>query len=328
MEKKYKKKFLLILIIFLSIFNLYSNNLNLVYASADTIYLGGYPAGFCLETKGALVVSLCDVITPDGLKSPAKDAQIEVGDKIISIDEKQINNASDIASAINSCEKINAKVKRNGEIIEKTIFPAVDMGGEYKLGVFVKDEICGIGTITYIKNGRFASLGHPISDNEGILEVSGGSVYNCSIIGFVKGQRGNPGELKGVFIKNNIKATIDKNQENGVYGCVVDKISNDLKEIEIGEAKVGNASIFSTINGSSPKEYSISIIKVDDNLSNKNFVIKVTDDELLNQTGGIVQGMSGSPIVQNGKLVGAVTHVFINDPSRGFGIKINNMINN
>jgi len=329
MGKTYLKKFLIIFIFVFSVVCSNSVKSFFVYADSNKIYLGGYPAGFSLQTNGALVVSLCDVVTNDGLKSPAKDASIEPGDKILSINGHKIFNANDIATSIKLNDIVFVEFQRNDEIIQKTLYPAVDLSGEYKLGVFVKDEICGIGTITFIKDNRVASLGHPVMDQDGILNIRGGNIYSCSIIGFVKGSRGMPGELKGVFIKKDVKASIDKNLENGVYGELIGNFDyNNLVEIDIGEAKIGDASIFSTIKGSTPKEYSISIIKIDNSSINKNFVIKITDDELLNETGGIVQGMSGSPIVQDGKLVGAVTHVFINDPTRGFGIKIDNMLNN
>ena len=161
------------------------------------------------------------------------------------------------------------------------------------------------------------------------IDIFGGELYNCSITGCVKGERGKAGELRGVFVKNDPIGVIDKNLISGVYGQLSEDFDKtNLTQIEIGKASIGDACIYSTIDNNEPKRYSISIIKVDDFQDNKNFVIKVTDKDLLETTGGIVQGMSGSPIVQNGKLVGAVTHVFINDPTRGFGINIFNMINN
>ena len=158
---------------------------------------------------------------------------------------------------------------------------------------------------------------------------TGGKLFGCAITGFIKGEFAKPGELKGVFNKENQIGLIDKNTETGVYGSLIKGYNlKKYKKIELGEGKIGNASIYTTINGSVPKEYSISIVKIDTtDKSNKNYVLKITDKELLMETNGIVQGMSGSPIVQDGKLIGAVTHVFTNDSSRGFGISINNMIN-
>jgi len=299
-------------------------------AASETVYLGGMSAGFSLKTKGAEVVGTCDVITENGLRSPCKDSGIEVGDRIMSINNAKINSVEDIEENITGKTTVIIDLIHNGENVIKTVQPAKDINGRYKLGVFIRDSISGIGTITYIKNDRFASLGHPVLTDRGeLLDIAGGELYNCNITGCIKGERGKAGELRGVFLRTNPIASIDKNSQCGVFGKISDDFDRTkLVEIEIGHAEPGNASIFSTINGGEVKEYSISIIKADNYGANKNFVIKISDNELLDATGGIVQGMSGSPIIQDGKLVGAVTHVFINDPTRGFGIDIDNMINN
>lgn len=177
---------------------------------------------------------------------------------------------------------------------------------------------------------RFASLGHAVADSTGkLMDVDKGSIFQCSIVNVVKGERGRAGELKGLFLNDKSIAAADTNCATGVYGNFNKSYdTSSLKSMRIGEdAQPGKASIFTTIDGVSPKEYSVSIVKVDEgNKQNKNYVIKVTDKELLERTGGIVQGMSGSPIVQDGKLIGAVTHVFLNDPTRGYGISIANML--
>ena len=326
MKKKISLFCLLISLLLLSF-----SSVSTVYAVAeDQVYLGGMPAGFTLSTRGAYVVGVCDVVTENGIVSPSKDSDIRVGDVILYIDGYAINNSSDIETGISGRDCVTAEIVRDGDNVKKLLKPVIDMSGHYKIGVFVKDSVSGIGTVTFIKGNRFASLGHPvINDNNEIIKITGGEVFDCRVTGVVKGERGKAGELKGVFLKNNSIATIDKNLESGVYG----KLKGDfdysiLKKIEIGTAEIGSASIYSTINGVVPKEYKISIVKTDNFSETKNFVIKIDDENLLNETGGIVQGMSGSPIVQGGKLVGAVTHVFINDPTRGFGISINNMIDN
>ena len=325
-----KLKFRIISIIFSLCFILsLSNTVAYANESEDCVYLGGMTAGFSLFTRGAEIVGVCDVLTENGLCSPSKEIGIKEGDLLLKLDDKQINNALDIKNYLSNKDMI-IEYQRNDQIFIKTIRPAKDINGNYKLGVFIKDNISGIGTITYIKNNRFASLGHPVVDAEtNQVDIFGGELYNCSITGYLKGQRGKAGELRGVFIKNEPIGRIDKNIISGVYGQLNENFDkSELKKVDIGKATVGDAYIFSTIENNETKKYSISIIKIDDNVDNKNFVIKVTDKDLLESTGGIVQGMSGSPIVQNGKLVGAVTHVFINDPTRGFGINIYNMINN
>lgn len=327
-----KKIFLCLSLLFLILLYPILSPCDIVYANSDRkIYLGGIPAGFSLETKGAYVAGVCDVVTQDGVKSPSKDAGIVLGDYIISIDGVEVNSAFDIEKAVVSDGYKDVLIDRCGIIMKKSVMPAKDLGGKFRLGVFVRDSVSGIGTITFFKDGKYASLGHPVLDDNGlVLSVLKGNVYPCEITGYIKGERGIPGELKGVFIKNSSIGNIEKNIRNGVYGKLEESFDfSDKTEIEVGEAKIGKASIFTTIEGDKSQEYSISIVKTDGDVgANKNYVIKVTDKTLLDKTGGIVQGMSGSPIVQDGKLVGAVTHVFINDPTRGFGISIKNMINN
>ena len=321
-----KRRFFCFLLLIFCLFS-FVNKVT-VYAD-EQIYLGGMPAGFSLESRGAYVVGLSDVITEEGIKSPSKDKGIEIGDIILSINSIDVNNALDVSNAlINGDEKILI-VKRGRENLIFNVKPEKDVSGIYKLGVFIRDNINGIGTITYIKGNKFASLGHPVIDDTGeIMDVLSGTLFNCNITGCVKGERGKPGELRAVFLKTKNLGTIESNTDCGVYGTVdLDQFDKSkLIKVEKGEAKVGNAFIYSTVFGSEPKEYSISIIKVDESNETKNFVIKITDKDLLEITSGIVQGMSGSPIIQNGKIVGAVTHVFINDPTRGFGISIENML--
>ncbi len=324
MKGKFKFLSIIIAVLICFSFNSYKN----VYANED-IYLGGMPAGFTLSTRGAEVLGVCDVVCDNGLVSPLKEIGVKEGDIIYKINGQDINSALDIKNALKNDENAIIEYSHAGQTIIKHVKAVKDINGNYKLGVYIRDNISGIGTITYIKGNKFASLGHPvIDDNGGILEICSGKLYNCSISGYIKGVRGRAGELKGAFIRNNAIATIDKNLDSGVYGSITNNFdTSNLIKVELGVAKMGDACIYSTIDGCVPKKYDISIIKVDD-YGNKNFVIKINDEELISKTGGIVQGMSGSPIIQNNKLVGAITHVFINDPTRGFGIKIDNMINN
>lgn len=305
------------------------------YANAETatkIYLGGFPAGFNIYTKGAFVAGLSDVITENGIESPAKDAGIHVGDVILYLNGAEINNAKDIENTLKTAKsgKITVIYLRNGDENSTEILPAEDLSGIKRLGIFVRDNFNGIGTVTFINGERIATLGHPVLGEYGeIMQITGGEIYKSDITGYVKGERGTAGELRGIFLKNQSIAKIDKNCLYGVFGNIAENFDKStLTEIEIGDAQIGCASIFTTIDGTEPKMYDISIVKTDTLFSDtKNYVIKVSDKDLLETTGGIVQGMSGSPIIQNGKLVGAITHVFINDPTRGFGISVKNMIN-
>ncbi|MBO5927348.1 MAG: SpoIVB peptidase [Clostridia bacterium] len=303
-----------------------------VFAYSDNyVYLGGFPAGFSLNTKGALVLDVGDVVTKNGVISPSKTGGIEPKDIILSINGLEVNNPTQIEKALKNSGENIVEILRDGEISFLNVETALDLSGNKKIGVFIRDAVSGIGTVTFIDNDRFASLGHPVVNENGkLIEITGGNLYGCVITVRVKGEKNKPGELCGTINKAFKIGEIDKNLPQGVYGTISSNFNkNKLIKIKTGKAKAGKAYIFSTVNGIKPEKYSISIVKSENgNLNGKNFVIKINDEKLLDLTNGIVQGMSGSPIIQNGKLVGAVTHVFINDSSRGFGISIENMLNN
>lgn len=300
-----------------------------VYAK-QVYYIGGQTAGFILNEDGVDVLAVTDVLTEKGISSPAKEADIRLGDILLTLNDNKIKSGLDLERILSEYnnELLTAKIKRNDKVILKDIVPVKDINGKYRLGLIVRDAVTGIGTITYYdSNGNFSALGHPIyRDGYDLLEISGGKIFSCMIIGVDKGVKGYTGELKGVFSPSDEIGIITSNTNVGIKGKSTEKISD--KEAEIGKAKQGSASIYCCVDGNEVKEYSVSIVKTDYNdKSNKNFVIKITDKQLVEKTGGIVQGMSGSPIVQNGKLVGAITHVFVNDPQRGYGIAIEKMIN-
>ncbi len=323
--------FLLSLLCALTVLFSFNFNISVKVLAEEKIYLGGFPAGFSIDTKGAYVVGISDVVTLNGIKSPAKDIGIQAGDIILSINGTETNTAYDVGEAIKDGKNSIIIIDRNGKKIIKELIPEKDSCGEYKLGVFIKDGMNGIGTITFIKGNKFASLGHAVINEKGnIIDILGGNLYNCYISNVIKGERGNPGELCGNFNKDNCIGKIAVNTACGVFGSLNKNFDySSLSEIELGTPKSGDAEIISTIEGDTPKKYSVSIVKYDNNATdNKNFVLKITDKTLVEKTGGIVQGMSGSPIIQNGKLVGAVTHVFINDSTRGFGISVYKMLNN
>ena len=301
-----------------------------VYAEVlndTTVYVGGFSAGFNFNTRGANVVGLCDVVNEKGVFSPSKDGGILIGDIILCIDNIEVNTANDIEKTIKNDDVKCLKVKRSENVIELQVKPVKDISGKCKIGVFIKDGINGIGTVSYIKGNTICTLGHPVLDeNNKILSIIGGEIYKCNITGCVKGEKGKPGELRGVICKKENLATIIKNSSTGVYGVIKEDMNlSKIEKVKTGDGVVGNAVIRTTITNET-KDYDIQIIKCDfSDWNSKNYVIRIIDETLLDATGGIVQGMSGSPILQNGKLIGAVTHVFINDPTRGFGISFNQM---
>ncbi len=306
-------------------------------AATAKYYIGGMTAGFMLSAGGAEVIGLSEVSAEDGLHRPAEDAGIRVGDTIVAVDGIHTKTIGDLNAALERSggNEVMILVRRKGDTAQIPITPVKDKkSGNYKIGVLIRDTLAGIGTVTYIdrESYRFGSLGHSVcDDNHNLLEISDPKVYLCSVIGVTKGIRGKAGELRGLFVNDTVLAKADFVNETGLYGTFEKNYDFSRCELvetaPISEASIGKAIIYSTVDGVCPQKYEISIAKVDEhNRDNKNFVIKVTDERLLDETGGIVQGMSGSPIVQNGKLIGAVTHVFLNDPTRGYGIGIEHMI--
>ncbi len=324
---------------FLLVFCIFPFGENTIRAEAadGKYYLGGITAGFLLNAGGAEVIDLSDVVAENGKFSPARDAGIRAGDCICAVDGVKIKSIQDLNDAMNRSDgkEIKVVLRRGGETAEVTLQPVKEKkSGKYKIGVLIRDTLSGIGTVTYIEKGtgRFGALGHKVADeNNNSLEISDAKVYLCSIIGVNKGARGKAGELRGLFMNDKPIAKAENIRDTGLYGTVENYDLSNCELVDIAplsEATIGKAFIYSTVNGITPKKYEIAIAKVDaGNRDNKNFVIKVTDEALIEETGGIVQGMSGSPIVQNGKLIGAVTHVFINDPTRGYGIGIEKMLN-
>ena len=293
-------------------------------------YLGGQVAGFVLKEDGATILSISDIFSEDGIFCPGEDAGLKSGDKILSINGKKIDSYSIVEEELKKYKSgaMILEIERCDQKYIKEIQPIKDINGKYKLGLIIRDAITGIGTITYTNSlGEFSALGHPVIEKDDIYNIVGGSIYKCKVLGVLKSKKGIPGEIKGLFVENKSIGSITCNNKNGIKGKF--KQYQSGKEVQLGTAQNGKASVFCTIEGDIVKEYKISIIKCDyNNKQNKNFVIKIDDENLIDKTGGIVQGMSGSPIVQNGKLVGAVTHVFVNDPQKGYGISIDSLISN
>ena len=297
---------------------------------------GGNAFGIKFFTDGIIVIGLSDVKTKEGSVSPGRLAGIEPGDIIKEINGEKINNSEDFIKKIDGFggKEIKLVVNRDGNDLEIPIKSVLSQEtNTYKMGLWVRDSTAGIGTVTFIDcdSNIFAGLGHGICDSDtGILMPLGtAAIVDVTINGINKGKVNAPGELKGSF-SNVREGFLTANTHVGVFG-LFDRLPEDtLPAIPIGlkgEVVPGEATILCTLNGAQPQEYKIEIIKINKMDSDtKNILIKVTDEKLLEQTGGIVQGMSGSPIIQNGKLIGAVTHVLYNDPTKGYGIFIENMI--
>lgn len=326
----------------LKLFNIFT--IKSFYANLDEteLYVGGDIVGFSLNGDGVVIIAFGNVETKNGSLNTTKNSNLKKGDIIIEIEGEQVSSVADICRIANKDENkdkaLQIKYKRNGKIEETTILSALDQNSKiYKIGLWVKDDVSGIGTLTFVKksNNRFGALGHPICDNDTktIYNIESGEMYPCTVLGLKKGTKGKAGELRGLFIqgKNNKIGIVDKNTEYGVFG----QMTKDYSKKEVLTAggrlyaKPGKAVIRTSVDGENAKDYEIEIVKTNYQSSDneKSMVIKVTDKELLNKTGGIIQGMSGSPIIQNGRIIGAVTHVFINDPTKGYGVYLDWMIN-
>ncbi|KMT21359.1 SpoIVB peptidase [Clostridium cylindrosporum] len=303
---------------------------------------GGKPVGIKLLTEGIIVVGFSDVETKNGKKeSPGVGAGIEIGDILLEANGEELVDINTLSNTISKSKGkiVKFKIKRKDSIISKSINPIEsDESSQYKIGLWVRNSTSGVGTLTFYEenSGKFGALGHPINDVDTgkMLSIKEGSTYNAKIISVEKGEKGKPGELRGVFTEKDKVGSLNKNTFSGVYG-ISPEMWSDLqskKAIPIArqsEVKEGPAKILACVDGTETKEYDIIIERLNSQTkpSPKSMIIKVIDNELLEKTGGIVQGMSGSPIIQDGKLVGAVTHVFVNKPNMGYGIYIEWMLN-
>ena len=299
---------------------------------------GGNVIGIKLYTKGALVIDVARFERADGaIVAPATDAGLKPGDIILNINGIEIEDSLHLMNVVSENGEMEnvLNVQRNDKIFETKILPQLDKtSGKYKMGVWVKDSAAGIGTMTFYnpETGRFGALGHSITDSDigTSYSVKSGSIENVYVNTVVKGEKGIPGELKGVFSGDSeIIGTVTENNANGIYGMMLNIENKETMKIASRwDVREGAATILSTVEGGNVENFNIEIQKVmyNSGKSSKSMIIKITDERLIEKTGGIVQGMSGSPIIQNGKLIGAVTHVFVNDPARGYGIFIDNMI--
>ncbi|MBC8590563.1 SpoIVB peptidase [Lachnospiraceae bacterium NSJ-29] len=326
---------------FLGLIPVKNYNVNIV--NRPELIPAGNSIGVSINTKGVLIVAITDVIDIEGNRiSPAKDAGLKVGDSIVKINNEKIVTAEQVVSILNNVkeEKVRITVLRNKGEFDTVAVPVQSLqDNSYRLGIWVRDKTTGIGTLTYynMNNNTFGALGHGITDVDTgeLLEVENGLVMKARVSDIQQGKKGDPGEIKGVFYKTDqVIGDIKLNNEFGIYGNLKDEyVDKELeKPMKIAfkdEVEEGKAHILTTLDDNKIDKYEIEILKTtrQDKVSQKSMVIKIKDKRLLNKTGGIVQGMSGSPIIQNDKIVGAVTHVFVNDPTKGYGLYIEWMLN-
>jgi len=298
---------------------------------------GGQTIGVELKTEGVLIVGLADIINTDKLSvSPAKIAGIQIGDKILSIDSMDIESTDEILKYTENEGVRNYifKIEREGKILNFSITPVkIFKSNEIKFGFWARDDIAGIGTVTFVdpKTGKFSAIGHGISDSDTgeLIDIESGTISKANITSIKLGKKGEPGEIIGYILKDEDSlGTVENNTDFGIYGKINESsigfFSTNL--IEVGrkeEIRLGHAEIYSCVNNET-QIYDVEITKIfyQNKPDEKSFVIKIVDKDLLELTNGIIQGMSGCPVIQNNKMVGAITHVFMNDPTKGYGIYI------
>lgn len=302
---------------------------------------GGQSVGVKMDVRGVLIVGLEEIDSQEGERiNPGLLSGLQIGDTIMEIDGTPVYRAEEVQELVNSIQDtVMLKIKRNDEVLNIKTNPVCSAeDGRYKLGVWVKDKTAGIGTLTYYdpSNSTFGALGHGIVDPEtnSILSVETGLLLESQVQEVSEGKSGEPGEIKGIFYHTrNPLGSLTHNNGFGVFGTAYHPLENPLysKPLAIGtreQVELGDAYILSTLSNNEIKRFDIEIEKIEeqDDPEGKSMVIRVTDEELIEESGGIVQGMSGSPIIQNDRIIGAVTHVFVNDPERGYGIFIEWML--
>ncbi|MCF2641947.1 SpoIVB peptidase [Roseburia hominis] len=306
----------------------------------QSVVPGGEPIGIYVQTDGVLAIGTGNVTGFDGVKKEPAASLIKSGDYICAVNGEEIETKEQLVEKVNQygADKIDLYVRRNEEYIDVFVTPVLAKEGGYKLGIWVRDDLAGIGTMTYVSDDlSYAALGHGVNDADtsSLLEMKDGSLYQTTIVDIVKGENGTPGELTGVinYRKEYYLGSVTSNSEVGIAGKLdaLPVSMQENKSIPVGlkqEIQPGDAEIICNLNGER-KAYTILINEVNysDTRDKREIVFTVTDEELLSATGGIVQGMSGAPIIQNGKIIGAVTHVYINDPTKGYGIFIEEMLN-
>ncbi len=297
----------------------------------------GHTVGIKLFSQGVMVVGLSDVVTESGEQSPARECGLQQGDIITHIDAQPVDTIEEVQTVLQESggEEVELSISRQGRNLKaQTTAALCSRDGSYRLGAWIRDSMAGIGTVTYYdpNTGKFAALGHGINDVDThlLIPLQSGGVMRSTVADVRAGEKGKPGELHGRFDLSRDLGSLYANTDQGVFG----KLEEDVfggKPIPVAkpeEVQVGKATIRCNVSGDQVEEFEVEILRVypvsDGN--DRSMMVQVTDPRLLEKTGGVVQGMSGSPILQNGKLVGAVTHVLVNDPTKGYGIFIDHML--
>lgn len=311
-----------------------------IIENTEVVALGDI-VGLKLYTNGVLVVGMSEISGVDNHKyKPYEETGIEEGDMIVEVNEQTVTCTSDLLKSIKEAEgrEVSISYVRDGNIEETSIKPVKAQDNTYKIGLWVRDTAAGVGTVSFYEpsTGLFAALGHGILDvdTEELLDISTGDFVTTNIVSITKGEKGNPGKIQGSIENQTTIGQVYKNTEFGVYGSLKNlsglniNSQNTMKVALRDEIKTGKASIISTLENNKKEEYEVEIQKIDknNNSDNKSMLIKVTDQRLIDKTGGIIQGMSGSPIIQDGKLIGVLTHVLVSDPTMGYGVFADMMI--
>ena len=311
--------------------------------TAKKLVAGGHSVGVTLYTKGALVVGASELIDAGGkVCNPAQESDIMPGDVIVRANGIEIRNADHLSQIINEMknERMDVTIERSGETLTRRVQAVRDyQDGKYRLGIWVRDSTAGVGTLTFYDpvTKKFGSLGHAITDvdTHTKLSLKDGEIFHSSIIDIRQGVRGQPGELQGSFddTGNNLMGKLEKNTDYGIFGTLYKPLKNALYPDPLPvagkeEVVTGRAALLTTVDDKGVREFDCEIVRVNkqEAPTTKGMIVRITDPDLLDRTGGIVQGMSGSPILQNGKIVGALTHVFINDPAQGYAVFIEWML--
>ncbi|MBR3474021.1 MAG: SpoIVB peptidase [Oscillospiraceae bacterium] len=301
-----------------------------VTAFAQELIVGGLAVGIRVRTEGVLVSGTAAVETREGARSPAEEAGVLEGDRILELDGRELHGAAELIAAVGEAggAQVELTLQRDGQELNLWVLPALSTEGRWMLGMWLRDTVTGIGTVTFCdpETGVYGALGHSITDEElgAVIPLDQGGIYEAQITGVNPGAPGVPGALNGEFGGGAKLGSVEHNSALGIYGVAERPLG--CVTAEVGRVQPGPAEILATVEGREVRSFQVLVTRVFREDGREQLMFSVTDPELCSRTGGVVQGMSGSPILQEGKLVGAVTHVFLNDPTRGYGLSIQDML--